>query len=149
MDTPRRNSDTWRTSDGTQRLRSNLHPMMARQSSALDWIDFEQGAPGAIAPALRDRQSVLRERLTHSDQLRVTRISGQLSFVIGAAGVQRLLVALVGNCQLMYAGGTRAFGPGDVLLLPAAVGACACLPLGPVSLLEIVLPDFAAAAATS
>jgi hypothetical protein len=118
--------------------------MIAQQSQAVDCVDFEQGALGAIIPVLQERQPALRERLSHCDQLRVTRISGQLSFVIGAAGVPRLLVCLVGNCQLAYLGGNRIFGQGDVLLLPAVVGACACRPHDFVSLLEIALPELAA-----
>ncbi len=132
-----RNPDTGRESGSSRPSRSSLCPMMARQSSSLDWIDFEQGALGPLPADCRRGQRVLRERLIHCDQFRVTRISGQLSFVIGAAGVQRLLVSLLGHCRLVYADENRSFRRGDVLLLPAAVGACACLPLGRVSLLEI------------
>jgi mannose-6-phosphate isomerase len=119
---------------------------MAQQSEAPDCFAFQQGVLEAVTPLLQERQPVLRERLIQCDQLRVTRISGQLSFVIGAAGLPRLLVCVVGSCQLAYAGETRSFGMGDVLLLPTAVGACACRPHGLVSLLEIALPELAAAA---
>ena len=120
--------------------------MMAQQSEALDCFSLQEGVLEAVTPLLQERQPVLRERLIQCDQLRVTRISGQLSFVVGAAGLPRLLVCVVGSCQLTYAGETRAFGMGDVLLLPKAVGACACRPDGLVSLLEIALPELAAAA---
>lgn len=142
MNTPRR-ADI--SSGSSECIRSRLRQIIPQQSEALDEIDFEQAALDAVIHALQGRQPVLRERLNHCDQLGVTRISGQLSFVIGAAGVARLLVCLVGNCQLVCLGGNRTFSQSDVLLLPASAGACACQPHGFVSLLEIALPKFAAA----
>jgi len=38
-------------------------------------------------------------------------------------------------------GADYAIGKGDVLLLPAVVGACLCRPRGAISLLEISLPE--------
>jgi uncharacterized protein YjlB len=51
----------------------------------------------------------------------------------------KALVAGAGQVEL--GGVDYAFGKGDVLLLPAVVGACLCRPSGAVSLLEIWLPE--------
>ena len=62
-------------------------------------------------------------------------------FVVGAAGTPRVLVCIAGDGQLEHDVSNYAFGKGDVLLLPAVVGACSCRPRGAISLLEISLPD--------
>jgi mannose-6-phosphate isomerase len=51
-----------------------------------------------------------------------------------------VLVCVAGDGQLEHDGANYAVGKGDVLLLPAVVGACAFLPCGAVTLLEIALP---------
>jgi hypothetical protein len=42
---------------------------------------------------------------------------------------------------LEHAGSHYRFHKGEVLLLPAVVGACSCLPNGTVTLLQISLPE--------
>ena len=44
--------------------------------------------------------------------------------MVGAAGMPRLLVCTAGEGQLEYDGAIYPVGKGDVLLLPAVVGAC-------------------------
>jgi mannose-6-phosphate isomerase len=53
----------------------------------------------------------------------------------------RLLVCIAGEGQLEHGDALYPFGKGDVLLLPAVVGACSCRPRGSVNLLEIALPE--------
>lgn len=48
-----------------------------------------------------------------------------------------MLVCIDGDGQLEHNGAIYAVGKGDVLLLPAVVGACVCRPRGAVSLLEV------------
>ena len=62
-------------------------------------------------------------------------------FTVGAAGVPRVLVCIEGAGQVEHGGATYAVGKGDVLLLPAVVGACAFQPRGAVNLLEIAIPE--------
>jgi mannose-6-phosphate isomerase len=113
-------------------------PLQVEQAFAC--IDFSQGTIAPITPRTEQTQPVLRENLIQSDYFGVTRISGQNSFVVGAAHSARVLVCLSGAGHLEHAGASFAFRKGDTLLLPAAVGACSCLPHGGVSLLEITLP---------
>jgi mannose-6-phosphate isomerase len=109
---------------------------------AMACIDFEQGAIGPLTPRVEATQPVLREKLVYCDQFSMTRISGQLPFIVGAAALPRVLLCLAGSGQLEHAAGNYAFGRGDVLLLPAVVGECSCRPHGVSSVLEISLPEF-------
>jgi mannose-6-phosphate isomerase len=52
-----------------------------------------------------------------------------------------VLVCIGGAGQLEHGGATFAVGKGDVVLLPAVLGACAFRPRGAVSLLEIAIPE--------
>ena len=52
-----------------------------------------------------------------------------------------VLVCLAGDGQVEHDGANYDIGKGDVLLLPAVVGACLCQPRGAISLLEISLPE--------
>lgn len=108
---------------------------------AMACIDFRQGAIGAIVPLVEEAQPVLREKLIHCDHFDVTRSSAQVPFVVGAEGMPHALVCLSGSGWLEHAGCRYAFGKGDVLLVPAVIGACACVPHGLASLLEISLPE--------
>ena len=110
---------------------------------AMACIDFKQGAIGPVTALVEATEPVLRERLVECDHFGVTRISGQFSFIVGAVGMPRVLVCLAGDGQVEQGGTHYAFGKGDVLLLPAVVGACSCRPHGVVSLLEISLPEVA------
>jgi mannose-6-phosphate isomerase len=84
---------------------------------------------------------VERERLFHSEHFWLWRLRGQSPFTVGAAGVPRVLVCIEGAGQVEHGDATYAVGKGDVLLLPAVVGACSFRPRGAVNLLEIALPN--------
>jgi mannose-6-phosphate isomerase len=114
-------------------------PLQVDQAMAC--IDFAQGAIGTVTPGVQETRPVLRESLVHCEHFCVIRITGRLSFVVGAAHLPRVLVCLAGGGHLEHAGGNYVFGKGDVLLLPAVVGACSCRPHGVVSLLEVSLPE--------
>jgi mannose-6-phosphate isomerase len=107
---------------------------------AMACIDFRQGAIGPATVLVEQTKPVLRERLVQCAQFSMTRVTGDSPFGVGAHGVPHVMVCLSGNGQLENAGSDYAFGTGDVLLLPAIVGACSCRPRGTVSLLDISLP---------
>jgi mannose-6-phosphate isomerase len=52
-----------------------------------------------------------------------------------------VLVCLEGDGRVEHDGADYAFGKGDVLLLPAAVGVCLCRPRHVITLLDISLPQ--------
>ena len=69
------------------------------------------------------------------------RLRGESPFTVGAAETPRVLVCIAGDGQLEHDGANYAVGKGDVLLLPAVVGACLCRPHGAITLLDISLPE--------
>ena len=114
-------------------------PLQVDQAMAC--IDFAQGAIETATPWVQETRPVRRESLIDCDHFRLVRISGRLPFVLGAAQLPRVLVCLAGRARLEHAGEGYDFGKGDVLLLPAAVGACSCQPHDLVILLEVSLPE--------
>ena len=117
------------------------HLRALQVDQAFACIDFVDGAAGLVVPVVESATPVRREGLFRCKQFRLWRLHGQLPFTVGAAGVARVLVCIEGAGQVEHGGATYAVGKGDVLLLPAAVGACVFRPSGAVSLLEIALPE--------
>jgi len=111
-----------------------------QQQQAMACVDFSQGVVKPGTPKVEDTSPVLRENLIDCEQFGVTRITGAVSFVVGDAQLARVLVCLSGAGRLERYGVSYFIGKGDVYLLPAAFGACACVPHGVVSLLEVSLP---------
>jgi mannose-6-phosphate isomerase len=114
-------------------------PLQVEQAMAC--IDFTQGAIGPVVPVVEELKPVLRESLIHCDHFGVLRLRGESPFTVGVAGTPRVIVCIAGDGQLEHGDANYAFGKGDVLLLPAVVGACSCRPDGAVTLLEISLPE--------
>lgn len=113
-------------------------PLQVNQAMAC--VDWAQGAIKPATPRVQERRPVLRESLVQCDHFSITRISGQLPFMVGAPDLPTVLFCLVGEAHLQYAASHYTLVMGDVLLLPAVVGTRCCQPRGVVSLLEISLP---------
>ena len=107
---------------------------------ALACVDFSQVAIRPVVPMGEETTPAQRERLFYCDHFGVWRINGEVPFSVGKEGAPRVLVCLSGEGHLEYHGDDYAFGKGDVVLLPAAVGACRCRPNGAVGLLQISIP---------
>jgi mannose-6-phosphate isomerase len=107
---------------------------------AIACTDFGQGALGPVVPALEATTPVVRERLFDCGHFRLWRTRGQSPFSVGAAGEVRVLVCTEGAGQVEHGGGTYAIVRGDVMVLPAVVGACGFRPSREATLLEVGLP---------
>ena len=116
-------------------------PRPLQVEQALACVDFSQGALAPVVPVIEESIPMLREMLFLCEHFGLWRISGETSFTVGAAGTPRVLVCIAGEGQLEHGGADYALGKGDVLLLPAVIGACLCRPRGAVSMLEISLPE--------
>jgi mannose-6-phosphate isomerase len=116
-------------------------PRPLQIDQAMHCINFAQVTVGPVAPMLEAMTPVLRERLLLCEHFGVWRFHGESAFGVGAVETPRVLVCLAGRGQLEYGGANYAFAKGDVVVLPASVGACTCLPQGTVNLLEISLPE--------
>jgi mannose-6-phosphate isomerase len=114
-------------------------PLQVEQ--ALACIDFARGPVLPTKPQVAGWAPVLRETLLRCDHFGMCRMSGMVPFKAGAADTCRVLVCIAGHGDLKHGDRNYPFQQGDAILLPAAVGACTCLPNGPVVLLEISLPE--------
>jgi mannose-6-phosphate isomerase len=116
-------------------------PRPLQVDQAMACIDFAQGAIGPATPLVEEAKPVLRERLFDCEHFGLWRLHAESPFAVGAEGTPRVLVCIAGDGHLERHGASYAIGKGDVLLLPAVVGACLFHPHRAVSLLEISLPE--------
>ena len=116
-------------------------PRALQVDQAIACIDFAQGAVGPVVPVVEEVKPVLRERLFLCEHFGLSRLRGDLPFTVGATGTPRVLVCIAGDGQLEHDGTHYAVGKGDVLLLPAVVGACVFRPRSAVNLLDIAMPE--------
>ena len=115
-------------------------PRALQIDQALACVDFAEGVAGPVAPVLAMTSPVQRERVFQCEEFGLWRLRGVAPFIVGTAGTPRVLVCLTGDGQLEHDGASYAVSKGDVLLLPAVVGACVFQPRNAVNLLEISLP---------
>jgi len=136
------NSDvTFRLYDWNRIDAKTGKPRDLQVDQALASIDFGKCGGGLAAPVTEQATAVLRERLFHCEQFWLWRLSGESPFTIGAADVPSVLVCIEGAGQVEHGGATYAIRKGDVLLLPAAIGACTLRPGRAIIVLEIRIPE--------
>jgi mannose-6-phosphate isomerase len=116
-------------------------PRALQVDQAMTCIDFEEGPVGRVTPVVEATTPVERERLFRCEHFWVWRLRGESPFTVGASDVPRVLVCIEGAGQVEHGGATYAVAKGNVLLLPAVVGACTFRPHGAVNVLEIAIPD--------
>ena len=114
-------------------------PLQVEQAMAC--IDFGQIAIGPVVPVVEEASTARRERLFHCGHFSVWRHTGGSPFAVGATGLPRVLVCVVGEGELEYRGADYPIRRGDVVLLPADVGACRFRPANAVTMLEVALPE--------
>jgi mannose-6-phosphate isomerase len=114
-------------------------PLQIEQAIAC--IDFTQGAITPVVPLVEQERPALRERLFDSEHFMLWRLSSESPFTVGVPGTPRVLVCIAGKGEVTHNGTDFRLATGDVLLLPAEVGACLCTPLAFINLLEISLPQ--------
>ncbi len=114
-------------------------PLQVEQAVAC--IDTKQVAIGPVTPLIENVAPALRERLFHCEHFSVWRHVGLSPFTVGVEGTPRILVCIAGQGQLEHGGNNYPIRHGDVMLLPAEVGACCCRPRSEVTLLEVALPE--------
>jgi mannose-6-phosphate isomerase len=136
------NSDvTFRLYDWNHIDAKTHEPRPLQVEQAMACVDFSQGAIGPVAPKLEEATSVLRERLFDCEHFRLWRLRSESPFTVGLTGTPRVLVCIDGKGGVKHEGTDWPCVKGDVMLLPATVGACLCEPHGSMSLLEIALPE--------
>ena len=136
------NSDvTFRLYDWNRIDSKTGHPRELQIDKALECIDFKQGSICPVIPLLEDKMPASREMLFKCEHFGLWRVEAESMFIVGVAETPRILVCLTGEGQIEHESNSYPIGKGDVMLLPAFVGACFCKPEGAISLLEISLPE--------
>ena len=115
-------------------------PRPLQIEQALQAIDFDQGA---IAPQSEARGGPGCEDLLDCAYFRLTRWKQSDEFAVGAANDPRVLVCVEGSGRVIAGGQAVVMRRGDVVLLPAMLGAGKVHPIDPVSLFEIAIPEAA------
>ncbi len=135
------NSDvTFRLFDWNHIDAKTHKPRPLQVESALACIDWSFGAVEPLAPAI-DITRPGRESIFSCEQFSLWRVRSRDPFHVGAADVARVLVCIAGGGHVDHAGRSYSARRGDVMLLPAVVGACEFRPTDEVTLLEIALPS--------
>jgi len=136
------NSDvTFRLFDWNHIDPQTNRPRSLQIDQALACINFRQGEIVPKTPVVETTEHIPRERLMQCDHFGVWRVQGEAPFTVGAASLPRILVCLAGKGHLNQGGIDCDFAQGDVVFLPAVIGACFCRPDGEVNVLEISLPE--------
>ncbi|MEO8318565.1 MAG: type I phosphomannose isomerase catalytic subunit [Bradyrhizobium sp.] len=117
------------------------HRRALQVEKALACVDLTQGAVHPVVPLVVTPLPEKREQLFDSPHFRLWRIESALSFIVGAANEPRVLVCLGGIGNIEYNGADFPVEKGEVILLPAVLGACRFRLDGPVTLLDIAVPD--------
>jgi mannose-6-phosphate isomerase len=135
------NSDvTFRLFDWNQVDAVTHAPRPLQVEEAMACIDFSQGGIRAARPEIVATAPVLRERLIECGHFTLWRLRSESAFKVGADAAPRVLVCLAGSGRVRHEGVDYALRAGEVMLLPAVIGACVCTPDGSLTLLEIELP---------
>lgn len=116
-------------------------PRALQVDRALACADFSTGPVLPVLPVEQRRDPVLVEELFRCEQFGLRRFCGESRFSVGAQGTPRVLVCISGQGNLEHDERIFALRTGDVVLLPAAVGACDFQPSPAAILLEVALPD--------
>ena len=136
------NSDvTFRLYDWDQADPRMGKPRPLQVEQAMASIDFGQIAIGPVVPVVEEASTTRRECLFHCEHFSVWRHTGGSPFAVGAMGLPRVLVCVVGGGDLEHRGADYPIRRGDVVLSPADLGACRFRPANAVTMLEVALPE--------
>ena len=108
---------------------------------ALRCIDLNQGPVTPTIPVVETTQPSAREQLINDPHFRMWRLHSAVPLFVGAENEPRVLFCIAGNGHIEYCEADFAVEKGDVVLLPAAVGACRLRPERAVTLLDIAGPE--------
>ncbi|WP_259070117.1 type I phosphomannose isomerase catalytic subunit [Mucilaginibacter sp. X4EP1] len=136
------NSDvTYRLYDWDRVDEKTGKPRDLQVEEALACIDFNKIDIKPVTPIIKSEIPVQREVMIQNEHFDLCRIIGGLPFMVGKATVPHVLVCVDGKGDLEYNSDFYSLKKGDVMLLPASVGACPFVPKGEITLLELALPE--------
>jgi mannose-6-phosphate isomerase len=135
------NSDvTYRLYDWDRIDEKTGKPRDLQVEEALACIDFSATNVKPVKPEVLSDSAELREKLAEDEHFTILRHTGSFPFLVGKDKEPRILVGVEGKGELEYQNEMYHFKKGEVILLPAMVGACTFIPKTNMVMLEIVLP---------
>ena len=136
------NSDvTYRLYDWDRVDKKTGKPRDLQVEQALACIDFAETDIKPATPVIQVIERILCERILENEHFTVWRYTADNSFLVGEVATPRVLVCIEGSGDILYDEKNFPLAKGDVMLLPAIVGACRFEPKGDVILLEVALPE--------
>jgi mannose-6-phosphate isomerase len=132
------NSDTtFRLYDWDRTDAKTGKPRPLQVKEALACIDFKQVNIGPVKPVDEEQPGLNKEKLFDNDHFKLWRIKNSDPFKVGLKDEPRILVCLEGRGAVRFEDQNYPLHKGSVMLLPAILGECDCLPKGEITLLEI------------
>jgi len=136
------NSDvTYRLYDWDRIEEKTGKPRELQVEEALACLDFSKTEIKPTPAVKIDDGKAQYEQLIVDKHFKVWRHKGTEPFKVGRDALPRILVGIEGAGEVDYKDDSYQFKKGDVMLLPACIGACPFIPMGNVIVLEIALPD--------
>jgi mannose-6-phosphate isomerase len=135
------NSDvTYRLYDWDRVDEKTGKPRDLQVEQAFACIDFDKTAIGPVVPLIRTQSPELKEQVFNNEHFKLWRHTCESAFMVGKENTPRVLVCIEGEGDLECCDDIYNLAKGDVMLLPAVVGACPFVPKGKTIILEIALP---------
>jgi mannose-6-phosphate isomerase len=135
------NSDvTYRLYDWNRIDEKTGKPRDLQVEEAIACIDFTKTDVKPVDPVIKENSQVLCEELIKNEHFNLWRLTGEAAFMIGKDATPRVLVCIEGKGEVESENDFYPISKGEVMLLPASVGACPFVPKGKVALLELALP---------
>jgi len=136
------NSDiTYRLYDWDRVDQKTGKPRDLQVEQAIACIDFNETEVKPVQPVKIDDGKARYEQLVIDKHFKIQRFSGTEPFSVGKDGAARILVCVKGSGEVDHKNDVYPFKKGEVMLIPATIGACPFVPMDNVTLLEITLPE--------
>jgi mannose-6-phosphate isomerase len=136
------NSDvTYRLYDWDRKDKKTGKPRDLQVEAALACIDLNKTDIKPVKPIVHPDGPETCELLVNDAHFKVLRHTGEGPFMVGKDNMPRILVCIAGGGDLEHKTNIYTLKRGEVMLLPASVGACPLVPKNKIVLLEVVLPD--------
>jgi mannose-6-phosphate isomerase len=117
------------------------HKRPLQVEQALASVNFGQGVVEPLRARVGGSAHVQRQLMFDCRHFTLSRIRGASAFTVGAMEAPRVLVCLEGAATLLHEQERQAMRAGEVMLLPASIGACPVQPDGLATILEIAIPQ--------
>jgi mannose-6-phosphate isomerase len=136
------NSDvTYRLYDWDRIDEKTGKPRDLQVEEAIACIDLTKTDVKPLAPIVKKANDLLTEKLIENEHFNLWRLTGKVPFNVGKKETPRVLICIEGRGKVESDKEHYTLSKGEVMLLPAMVGACLFEPNGKAVILELALPE--------